>query len=70
MSINERLAFIEAFTDLLKEVWLEQNQLRFGQFLENLFECVENKECIFYRDDQEVKEALEDILEADIVAFE
>jgi hypothetical protein len=60
---RDRLIRIEEITRNLRYVWLQNDQLRLGQLLENLMGC----NCIFYRTDEEFAKALKVAMEIGVL---
>ena len=52
-----------------ERIWKQYPDLRFCQLLENMLGCHRDG-CFYYVEDDQVEECLDDILEADEVAFE
>ena len=60
---RDKLIHIEETIRNLRYVWIQHHELRLGQLMENLLGC----NCIFYRTDEEVDEALKTAMEIGVV---
>ena len=59
----DKIVQIEETMRMLRYIWVQHHDLRFGQLMENLLGC----NCIFHRSDEELTEALKVAMEIGVV---